>query len=470
MKNWILILLGFLLLSPVVLMAQQDTDHQYRKTLKEVLDEIQARFHVKIKYSEAEVKGKEVTYAEWRFRNTVDETLTNVLTPLDMKVNKEGPAIYKLKNYEYNNWPVQDGWNKLDSIAKQYNDRQSWEARKAQLRPELLKALTLSPLPKKPNSQPIITAKRVYNGYSVENVAIEILPGLYINGSLYKPLNIKGKIPVMLSPDGHWEKQRYRADAQIRCATLARMGCMAYSYDLFAWGESLLQFKSEDHRTSIAQVVQTLGAIRILDYVLSLKETDPERVGISGGSGGGSHTVLMAAIDQRIKLSAPVVSVSSYFYGGCPCESGMPIHFVCGGTDNVEIAAMAAPHPQLLISDGSDWTQHMPEHDFPYLKKIYGYYGKADLVENVHLPNDKHDYGPTKRFPLYRFVAKNWSLNIKAIENAKGDIDESPVTIEKEQLLYVFGDHGQNLPKDAVKGIDNLRHVYETAPREPATK
>ena len=470
MKKLRLILLGLLVLPSALLMAQQDTDHQYKKSLKTVLDEIEARFHVKIKYSEADVKGKEVTYADWRFRNTVDETLTNVLTPLDMKVNKEGPTIYKLKSFEYNNWPVADGWKKLDSIAKLYTDRQSWEVRKAQLRPALLKALTLSPLPAKPNSAPIITPKRIYNGYSVENIAIEILPGLYINGSLYKPLNIKGKIPVMLSPDGHWEKQRYRADAQIRCATLARMGCMAYSYDLFAWGESLLQFKSEDHRTSIAQVVQTLGAIRILDYVLSLKETDPERVGISGGSGGGSHTILIAAIDQRIKLSAPVVSVSSYFYGGCPCESGMPIHFVCGGTDNVEIAAMAAPHPQLLISDGSDWTQHMPEHDFPYLKKLYGYYGKADLVENVHLPNDKHDFGPTKRFPLYRFVARDWNLNIKSIEDAKGNIDESPVTIEKEEKMYVFGDHGQNLPKDAVKGIDNLRRVYETAPREPETK
>src|SRR6185437_10553105 len=109
MKNVKLILLGFLLLPSASLMAQQDTDHQYKKSLKAVLDEIEARFHVKIKYSEADVKGKEVTYADWRFRNTVDETLTNVLTPLDMKVNKEGPTTYKLKNFEYNNWPVADG-------------------------------------------------------------------------------------------------------------------------------------------------------------------------------------------------------------------------------------------------------------------------------------------------------------------------------------------------------------------------
>lgn len=471
MKSTGLFLAGFcLLLLPFCSRAQEDTDHQYKKPLKEVLDEIQSRFHVKIKYNEAQVKDKWVTYADWRFRNTVDETFTNVLAPLDMKVNKEGSTSYKLKDYEYNNWSVQDGWAKLDSIAKLYHDQKSWEQRKALLRPELYKALELSPLPAKPNSKPIITPKRTYDGYSVENIALEILPGLYINGSLYKPLKIKGKIPVILSPDGHWAKQRYRADCQLRCATLARMGAMAYSYDLFAWGESLLQFKSEDHRRSLSQTIQTLGAIRILDYVLSLKETDPARVGISGGSGGGSHTVLMAALDDRIKLSAPVVAVSSYFYGGCPCESGMPIHFCGGGTDNVELAAMAAPNPQLLISDGKDWTAHMPEHDFPYLQKIYGYYGKKDFVENVHLPKEGHDYGPSKRNALYYFVAKYFKLNIKSIENKDGQIDESKVTIEKEPQMYVFGDHGQNLPADAIMGFNNLQRVFAEATAEAANK
>ena len=467
MKNYKLYTLMIALaLLPMLIWAQQDTDHLYRKSLKDVLDEIQARFHVKIKYSEDQVKDKYVNYADWRFINTVDETLDNVLAPVDMKVNKTGPTSYKLKDYEYNVWSVADGWAKLDSIAKLYHDEASWEKRKDLLRPALYKALDLYPLPAKPDSKPIITQKRIYNGYSVENIAIEILPGLYINGSLYKPLHYKGKIPVMLSPDGHWDKQRYRADCQLRCATLARMGCMAYSYDLFAWGESLLQFKSEDHRTSIAQVVQTLGAIRIIDYLLTLKETDPNRLGISGGSGGGSHTVLMAALDPRIKLSAPVVAVSSYFYGGCPCESGMPIHMVCGGTDNVELAAMAAPNPQLLITDGKDWTAHMPEHDFPYLQKMYGYYGKTNLVENVHLPNEGHDYGPSKRDALYKFVAKNFNLDIHKIEDKSGKIDESEVTIEKEPLMYVFGDHGQYLPKDAIHGYENLLHVFATAPRE----
>ncbi|PTQ95737.1 acetyl xylan esterase AXE1 [Mucilaginibacter yixingensis] len=442
--------------------AQQNSDAGYPKPLKEVLAEIQDRYKVKIKTDEKLMADKTVTYAEWKFRPDVDQTLENVLSPLNLKVIKDSPGNYKLSEFQYWNWPVEDGWKQLDKIASQYNDKASFEARKALLRPQIYAALGLSPMPAKMNTKPIITPKRVYDGYSVENIALEILPGVYINGSLYRPLNVKGKIPLMLSPDGHWYQHRFRADCQIRCATLARMGVMAYSYDVFAWGESGLQFKSSDHRKALAETIQALGAIRILDYMLSLKETDPERVGISGGSGGGSHTVLMTALDTRIKLSAPVVAVSSYFYGGCPCESGMPVAQCGGGTDNVELAAMSAPQPQLLISDGSDWTAHMPEHDFPYLKKVYGYYGAADKVENVHLPNDKHDYGPSKRFPLYDFVARNFHVDINKIKK-DGKIDESHTTIEKEPQLYVFGDHGQNLPKDAIHGFDQLEKVFAAA-------
>ena len=456
----VLFIVGTLSFTNILSAQTQNSDHAYKKPLLEVLKDIENRYHVKIKYAELKVKDKWVNYANWRFRADVDETLSNVLTPLDMKVNKEKAGVYKLKEYEYYRWEVQDGWAYLDSLASKYSDRDSWEKRKALIKPQLFEALQLSPLPAKPNSNPIITAKRIFDGYSVENIALEILPGVWINGSLYKPLNIKGKIPVILSPDGHWEKQRYRPDCQIRCAMLARMGAMAFSYDLFAWGESMLQFKYEDHRKSLSQTVQTLGGIRILDYFTSLKETDTNRVAISGGSGAGSHCILMTAMDNRIKLSAPVVAMSSYFYGGCPCESGMPIHQCGGGTDNVELAAMAAPRPQLLVSDGSDWTAHTPEHDFPYLQKMYSYYGVKDKVENVHLPDEKHDFGPNKRIALYDFLVKYFKLNGNSVKNKAGKYDESKVTIEKENAMYVFGDKGEKLPKNAVMGFENLQKLF----------
>lgn len=440
--------------------AQLNTDNQYSKPLKEVLNDVQKKYGVTIKFVDSMVKNKMVTYAEWKYRPDVEVTLDNILKPLELKVKKEKDKQYKLSAYEYYRWPVEEGWAEMDRIAAQYKTVEDWEKRKAELKPCLKEALQLDHLPAAPNSKPIVTAKRIFDGYSVENIAIEILPGVWINGSLYKPLKFKGKIPVILNPDGHWEKQRYRADCQIRCAAMAKMGAMAFSYDLFAWGESLLQFKIEDHRRSLAMTIQALGAIRILDYLLAQKDADTNRVAITGGSGGGSHTVLMTALDDRIKVSAPVVSLSSYFYGGCPCESGMNIHACGGRTNNVEIAAMAAPRPQLVVSDGGDWTDKMPEHDFPYLQTMYSWYNKKENVSNVHLPNDKHDFGITKRTPVYQFMAKQLGLNIEAIQNANGNIDESKITIEPEKSLYVFGDNGEKLPAHAVKGFENLERVF----------
>ncbi|WP_069658794.1 acetylxylan esterase [Arcticibacter eurypsychrophilus] len=436
----------------------QNSDDQYRKPLKVVLEDIQKRFNVTIKYGDNMVKDRWVTYADWRLRSDVDVTLDNVLSPLDLKVNKEGVGKYKLKDYEYFRWAPEDGWKRMDDIAHQYHDVATWAQRKVLLKQELYAALQLSPMPARSLSKPIVTAKRVMDGYTVQNMAIEILPGLYINGSLYSPLKSKGKIPLILSPDGHWSAQRYRKDCQIRCASIARMGAMAFSYDLFAWGESLLQFKEEDHRRSLAVTIQALGGIRILDYLLTLDNVDKNRVGISGGSGGGSHTVLMTALDDRIKLSAPVVSLSSYHFGGCPCESGMPIHQCGGGTNNIELAAMAAPRPQLVVSDGGDWTAQMPEHDFPYLKKMYGYYGKSSNVENVHLPLEGHDFGISKRKALYAFLAKYFDLDLSAVKYTNGL--ESNITIEPEKAMYVFGDHGERLPAHAIKGFSQLEKVF----------
>jgi dienelactone hydrolase len=457
MKLLLFIFFSFL---SVTLLAQ-NTDDQFKRPLKDVLIEIESRYNVKIKYNEEQVKDKWLNYASWRFRPNVDETLNNVLAPLDLKVNKEKDKVYKLKEYEYYRWDVQDGWDYLDQLATQYHDKTSWEKRKEALRPELFQALKLSPLPEKPDSKPILTAKRNFDGYTVENFALEIMPGLYINGSIYRPQKYKGKIPVVLSPDGHWAEHRYRADCQIRCAMTAKMGAIAISYDLFGWGESLLQFKSEDHRRSLAHTVQTLGGIRVLDYILSLKEADPKRVGIAGGSGGGSHTVLMAALDPRINLSIPVVSLSSYFYGGCPCESGMPIHLCGGGTNNVEIAAMTAPNPQLVISDGKDWTAHMPQHDLPYLQNIYNYYQQKQNIQNVHLPEDGHDFGFSKRKPLYDFLIQNFNLNAAAVKDRLGNYDESKCVIEDKATLYAFGKNGENLPENAIIGFQNLEVLFK---------
>ena len=434
----------------------QTADDAFARPLKEVIADIETRFHVKIRYPETLVKDKVVTYANWRFRPELEKTMSNILSSQDITFTKEAEGKYKLQSYQYHLKTPEEGKEQLAFLATRYQDQPSWEARKAALKSCMLQALKCSPLPEKPNSAPIFANKRTYDGYTVENVAIETLKGVYVCGSLYMPTKTKGLMPVILNPDGHFGDGRYRADCQYRCAMQAKMGAIAFSYDLFAWGESLLQFKTEDHRKSLAQSIQFLNSERILDWLLTLKNADAKRVAITGGSGGGSQTMLVTALDDRIALSIPVVMLSSHHSGGCPCESGMGVHLCGEGTNNVEIASMAAPRPQLILSDGKDWTQHVPEVEFPFLKKIYGFYQQENQVENNHFPSEGHDYGLSKRLASYQFLAKHFQLDLKKVQNNEGKIDESTCTIEPFPALYVFGEKGERLPANAVKKFEDI--------------
>jgi len=357
----------------------------------------------------------------------------------------------------------QEGREHLSRLAAMYHDQASWEARRDSLKRCMIAALDLSPVPKSPNAAPILTKPRRHDGYTVENFALEVLQGVYAVGSIYKPLSSQSLFPIILNPNGHFGDGRYRADQQLRCATQARMGAIAASYDLFAWGESLLQFESKDHRSSMAQTMQTLNAIRILDYLFTLENADTTRVAITGGSGGGSQTMLLSAIDERIKVSIPVVMLAAHFDGGCPCESGKPVHLCGGRTNNAEIAAMFAPRPQLVISDGKDWTSDVPTVEFPFLQRTYDFYGKKELVENVHFPSEGHDYGFSKRAAAYLFLAKHLGLNLSMVTDENGNIDESKCTVESSADMLVFGENGENLPQNAIKGMDKLYEVFDAA-------
>jgi len=443
-------------LSVVCVFAQntQTADSAYSRPLIDVLRDIENRFDIKVKYDARMVDGKILKYADWRIKPwSAEESLIAVLAPFDYKFVMDN-GKYKIKEFEYARATEEEGKKFLDYLETLYSDKESWEKRKAELKACLPEALRVSPMPAKPESKIILTPKRKYDGYTVENFAIETLPGIYVCGSIYKPAKIKGKCPVILNPNGHFGNGRYREDQQMRCATQARMGAISVSWDLFAWGESLLQFDGTLHRLSAANTIQTLNAIGILDYLLSLKEADATKVGITGGSGGGSMTMMMSAIDDRITVSIPVVMLSSHFVGGCPCESGMPAHLCGGRTNNAEIAAMFAPKPQLALTDGKDWSSSVPGLELPYLKKVYGFYGAEDNIENMHFSDEGHDYGLSKRMAMYSFITKYLGLNHDMV-------DESKVTIEKELQMRTFGENGEKLPANAIKGKEALLEVLK---------
>jgi hypothetical protein len=343
----------------------------------------------------------------------------------------------------------EEGAKALQTFASTYHDKASWEARASLIRKGIREGMQLPARPQFAPLKPIRHSLRTMDGYTVENVAFESLPGLFVTGNLYRPINANGKAAGILCPHGHAPNQdaRFLEQAQQRCATLARMGAVVFVYDMLGYGDS----KQCDHKISKALTLQALNGIRSLDFLTSLPEVDTTRIGVSGESGGGTQTFLLTALDSRVKVSVPVVMVSSYFFGGCACESGMPIHKrPTHQTSNVELAALAAPRPMLLISDGKDWTRHTPEVEFPYVQNIYGYYGAKDRVKNVHLPNEGHDYGPSKRAAAYRFLAEYLKLDLNRVLK-DGKIDETPNKILIPTDLQVFtSEHPR--PADAVVG------------------
>jgi dienelactone hydrolase len=358
-----------------------------------------------------------------------------------------------------------EGRKELANFAETYSNKVEWENRAENIRQNILIGAELAPLPEKTPLRPIMHSKRTYQGYTVENVAFESMPGFFVTGNLYRPTKKLESYAAILCPHGHFFPTdddpggRMRKDMQLRCAALARMGAIVFAYDMVGWGESTqfdhYQFPMSHDSLKKELKYQLWNSIRTVDFLLTLKGVDPKRIGVTGASGGGTQTFLLAAVDRRIAVSVPVVMVACHFFGGCICESGMPIHQSPRHlTNNCEIAALFAPKPMLVISDTSDWTRTVPTLEFPYIKHVYALYGAENNVENVHL-FEGHDYGPSKRAPAYRFLAKHLNLDLSSILNDRGEIDESFVTIEKKEQMLVFTPQHPR-PPYAIKAIDKL--------------
>ena len=329
-------------------------------------------------------------------------------------------------------------------------NREAWNTRAAALRTQMLVALGLFPLPEKTPLKAVIHGRIDCGDYSVEKVFFESMPGFFVTGSLYRPAKLEGKVPAVLCPHGHWndgrfyqlseggiaEQIRIGAEAlpgnggsplQSRCATLARMGCTVFFYDMIGNADCLQfshylvhEFKkqrpemndaaqwgffspqAEGHLQSIMGL-QAWNSIRALDFVESLPEVDAKRIGVTGASGGGTQTFILGAIDPRPAAIFPCVMVSTAMQGGCTCENASLLRV---GTGNVEIAALFAPKP-LGMTAANDWTKEMATRGFPELQRHYAMMGAP---QNVFLHNRtefEHNYNLPSRMAMYQWFAKH---------------------------------------------------------------
>ena len=415
----------------------QTFETRYERSVHDLMEDVARRFDVRFKFdANVDTVGKQLPYADFRVRPySLEMTLDNICKYYDWNWWKQSGNTYKIKLYEYPRRHEAEGKMMLDWLSTLYNNKEQWEARRDTLRKEVRQRLELDKFldscvvtkDKKGNLvRPVILSKvRKHDGYTTQNICIELTPGQHLFGTIYASLK-KGKHALIVCPDGHWP-YRYRKDEQQRLGTLARMGAVCVDFDLYGWGES--EKEVGDHHSSRAHVYQAACGYILLDWMLkNRKDIDTERIGVMGGSGGGTHTVMLSLLDERVTASAPVVHLASHFDGGCPCESGKPVQLSAGGTCEPELAAVMAPKPMLIVSDGGDWTSSVPTLEFPYLQRIYGFYGAQDKVRNVHLPNERHDFRENKRNAVYDFFIDVFGLD-------RSMLDESKIEIEPEETL-----------------------------------
>lgn len=333
---------------------------------------------------------------------------------------------------------------------------EAWRESSEEIRRIMMVSLGLWPLPTPTPLNPVIHGRVHMGDYTLEKVYFESFPGFFVTGNLYRPLGMKGPRPTVLSPHGHFPGGRFidegqdevrrrivrggerfenggRSFMQARCVQLARMGCVVFHYDMIGYGDSQqisleVAHKFPRSRVPIAAAPQsglysadaelrlqsvmglhTYNGIRALDFLETLSDVDMSRLAVTGGSGGGTQTFMLCAVDSRPLVSVPAVIVGATRQGGCTCEHTCGLRW---GTYNLDFTALHAPKPMLLIS-ADDSTRTMPENGFPELQQLYTLFdAKTSIGHRAHL-HFPHNYNYVSRSAMYQWINRHLDLREK---------------------------------------------------------
>ena len=363
--------------------------------------------------------------------------------------------------------------------------KEAWEVRRAALREQVLVANGLWPLPAKTPLKPVIHGNIARDDYTIEKVFFASYPGHYVCGNLYRPKGRTGKCAGVLCPHGHWANGRFfdagekaaaaqikegaektvagaRYPLQARCAQLARMGCVVFHYDMVGVADS----KQIAHRAGFTDAdaelhlqsfmgLQTWNSIRALDFLLSLPEVDPKRIGVTGASGGGTQTFILCAIDDRPAAAFPAVMVSTGMQGGCICEN---CSYLRQGAGNIDLAGLFAPKP-LGMTGANDWTIAIEKKGLPELKALYRLYEAEDRVMARCFPQFAHNYNQVSREVMVNWFNKHLGLG------EQGVVTEKPFKPVPPKELSVF-DAEHPLPKDAVDAGRLRQYLTEASEKQ----
>lgn len=326
----------------------------------------------------------------------------------------------------------------------------AWIEKAEALRQQIRVATGLVPVHEPTPLNADVFGKIEREDYTVEKVSFEPFPGFFTTGNLYRPLGKSGPFPGIVSPHGHWGRGRLedieRGSIPGRCINFAKQGYVIFAYDMLGYNDSGKQI---EHRYGGAREglwglsamgLQLLNGIRSIDFLESLPDVDAERIGCTGASGGATQTFILTAVDERIKVSAPVNMISGTMQGGCLCENAPNLRL---DVSNIEIGALMAPRPLLLVSATGDWTVSTPTVEYPAIRSIYAHFDAEDRVHQVQV-NAEHNYNKESREAVYAWFAK-WFLGAEDTSAFK----EVAYQVESDDALLVFSE--RDMPAHALK-------------------
>lgn len=349
-----------------------------------------------------------------------------------------------------------------------------WTEKAAALRQQIRVANGLVPTHESTPLNTEIFGRIEREDYSVEKVYFEPLPGFFTTGNLYRPLGKQGPFPGIVSPHGHWGRGRLenieRGSIPGRCINFAKQGYVIFAYDMLGYNDSGKQIEHgyggahEELWGLSAMGLQLQNSISSIDFLESLPDVDNERIGCTGASGGGTQTFILTAVDERIKVSAPVNMISATMQGGCICENAPNLRL---DVSNIEIGALMAPRPLLLVSATGDWTVKTPTVEYPAIRSIYAHFDAEDRVHQVQV-DAEHNYNKESREAVYAWFAK-WFLGAKDTSAFK----EVEFEVEPDADMLVFSE--REMPAHAMKQEEFLpawvdRSQQEIEKRKPTNE
>ena len=330
-----------------------------------------------------------------------------------------------------------------------------WETQRQDLRKRLIESwggFPKQPCPLMPN----VVGELKRDGYRVQKLLLQTRPGVYMTANAYIP-DGEGRRPAVLCVHGHFRMAKSEPVVQSRCIGLAKLGFLVLMVDAFGAGErGIDKALGEYHGEMVASTLWPSGLalaglqvyenMRAIDYLLSRPEVDPDRIGVTGCSGGGNQTMYVGAIDERLKCVVPVCSIGTYqAYLGAACCMCEVTPSAIAYTEEAGVLSLVAPRALMLINatrDAFQFSVGEAKKSLAAARNVFRLYGKEERTRHV-VVDSGHGYNQEMREAMYGWM-KQHLMN----EGDGSPIPEPEMKTEEAETLRCYP--GDSRPDDYV--------------------